>query len=94
MTSYSIKVVTNSTIDVVAPDRIITTGNGLKAFQQTYYDYSSNFNVKDMDTVIIGEKTGIEYKLTYRTEPVDFANLPIIKKIIDSFQITDNASAS
>ena len=82
----------NSTIDVVAPGKIITTGCGLKAFQQTYYDYSQNSNVKYMDTVIIDGKSGIP---TYRAEPVDFdANLPIVKKMIGSFQVTDNASVS
>lgn len=80
---------------MVAPGKIITTDSGLKAFQQTYYDYSQNSNVKDMDTVIIDGKSGIEYMLTYRAEPVDFdANLPIVKKMIDSFQVTDNASVS
>jgi hypothetical protein len=85
----------NSTLDATGPGKIITTGSGLKAFQQTYYDYSQNSNVKEMDTVFIDGKDGIEYLLTYRTEPVDFdANLPIVKKMIDSFQVTDNASAS
>jgi hypothetical protein len=51
---------------VVAPGKIITTGSGLKAFQQTYYDYSQNSNVIDMNTVIIDGKSGIEYMLTYR----------------------------
>lgn len=43
---------------------VITIGSGLKAFQQTYYDYPQNSNVKDMDTVIIDGKSGIEYMLT------------------------------
>jgi hypothetical protein len=46
------------------PVPVITIGSGLKAFQQTYYDYPQNSNVKDMDTVIIDGKSGIEYMLT------------------------------
>jgi hypothetical protein len=83
-----VKEISNSTIDVVVPGKMITTGSGLKAFQQTYYDYSKNTNVKDMDTVIIDEKNGIGYMLIYKTEPSDFdINLPVIKKMIDSFLV-------
>ena len=43
----------NASVQILTPGKMITTGNGINAYQVMYYDNGSGYNVKDMDIKIL-----------------------------------------
>jgi len=43
----------NASVQILTPGKMITTGNGINAYQIMYYDNGSGYNVKDMDIKIL-----------------------------------------